>query len=239
MKTRSIGLIGGNGSYASVFFYKLLLDKSRELYGARNNDDFPKIIIDSVPVPDFISETDSLKIAKKILVESAKRLDRMGCTEISVVCNTIHILESELNDATSGKFVSMIDLVTDKARNIGLKRVGLLASPTTVRSEIYAKSLKEKEIIMFNENEDIQLVHAQIIREVIGGRIKKSQTDLLGKLVKNFIKNEKLDGIILGCTELPLVFPKGKIANTIDCLDVLADELLLRYYIIGSKYEQS
>jgi aspartate/glutamate racemase len=50
-----------------------------------------------------------------------------------------------------------------------------------------------------------------------------------------FINENELDGLILGCTELPLVFPKNKFRNVIDCMEVLSDNLLDNYYNQDSK----
>lgn len=72
-KNKIIGLLGGMGPYASAYFYKLLLDKSRDFYGAKNNNDYPEILVDSVPIPDFISDTRNLKKAREILSERVKK----------------------------------------------------------------------------------------------------------------------------------------------------------------------
>ena len=73
----------------------------------------------------------------------------------------------------------------------------------------------------------IQKYHEKIIRNVIANRHK---TNNLEKLTRDFIGINNLDGVVLGCTELPLVFPTSKFNNVVDCLDVLANELLFRYY---------
>src|SRR3990167_4652212 len=95
-RNKAIGLIGGMGPYASAYFYKLLLKKSGEEYGAINNDDFPEILIDSLPVPDFISDTKQLQKATNILVSRTKKLKRFGCKTIAMVCNTGHLLYPKL-----------------------------------------------------------------------------------------------------------------------------------------------
>ena len=65
-----------------------------------------------------------------------------------------------------------------------------------------------------------------VIRAVIGGQ--KINQDTLYITGKRFINENNLDGLILGCTELPLVFPKNKFptGQIIDCLDILADTLI-------------
>jgi len=57
MKNKIIGIIRGMGPQASCELYRLLIEGARHRYGSKNNDEYPEILIDSVPVPDFLSET--------------------------------------------------------------------------------------------------------------------------------------------------------------------------------------
>src|SRR3990170_1455521 len=141
MKNRSIGIIGGMGPYASSYFYELLLKKSNDIYGAKNNNDYPEIIIDSVPVPDFISDTKQQEEAMKMLISRVKKLSDFGCASIAMVCNTAHVLYPELIRYSKKEFVSMIELVTKEVQMRKLKKVGILATPTTIKSNLYKKAL--------------------------------------------------------------------------------------------------
>lgn len=229
-KNKIIGLIGGMGPFASAHFYKLLLKKSSDNYGAKNNDDFPEILIDSVPVPDFISNTDKLDEARNILKSRIKKMNTYGVGSIGMVCNTGHILYDDLSKMSKAKFYSMIDSVADEVRKKGFKRVGVLATPTTIRSNLYGKALSNNRIKTLYPGKEAQDLHESIIRTVIEGGKKQNDIEKLDKFTKKFIGENKLDGIILGCTELPLVFPKNNYDNVVDCMDVLADKLLEKYY---------
>lgn len=233
-KHKMIGLIGGMGPYASAHFYRLLLDKSSQDYGAKNNDDYPEIVIDSVPVPYFISDTTRLAEAKNMLMDRAQRLNNFGCGVIGMVCNTGHILYKDLAKQSETEFVSMIDLVAREAQRRNLKRVGILSTQTTIKTGLYKKALKNLDIGSINEDENMQLIHETIIKQVVAGKVSDSQRDLLEDMTRRFIDKEELDGVILGCTELPLVFPKDKFENVIDSMDALANELLFRYYQGGN-----
>lgn len=91
-----IGVLGGMGSQASVEFYRLFIEKSSTDYGAINNDDFPEILIDSIPVPDFVSNTKNMGQAASMLLRQLLKLTKryitprvdgivLGCTELPVV----------------------------------------------------------------------------------------------------------------------------------------------------------
>lgn len=227
-KQKTIGIIGGMGPYANAYFYKLLLDKSRDFYGAKNNEDYPEVLIDSVPIPDFISDTKNLKKAREILSERIKKMNDYGTGVLGMTCNTAHILYKDLIRLSKVEFVSMVEAVSQEIKDLGLEKVGLLATQTTISQGLYQQVLAKAGIACIVADLETQKLHERIIREVIAG--KSVGNELLVSRVKKFIKKEHLEGIILGCTELPLVFPKEKFVNVIDCLDVLANKLLKKYY---------
>lgn len=220
-----IGLIGGMGPFASARFLQILLEKSVSDFGAKNGSDFPEIILDSVPIDDFISDTSTLPAARKTLISRVKKLEKMGCTSIAMVCNTGHILFPELSRVGNGKMVSIIDSVRDKVIDRKMKRVGLLATKTTIKAGVFEKPFEGTGIKLINPDSRTLDLCEKAIRTVIANGSLKKMRKSLNDQVKKFIKNEGLDGIILGCTELPLVFPR-KPKNFIDCLDVLSDRLL-------------
>lgn len=223
------------GPYASVYFYKLLLKKSSDFYGARENDDFPEIIIDSLPVPDFISDTKKLSEAKKMLISRVKKLNNFGVDSIGMICNTGHILFPDLHKISKVEFYSMIDLIGEYVFKKGLKKVGILATPTTVKFDLYGKVLRNKRIQVYYQQNGSQNLHEKIIRDMVSGKKVLKDIKKLEIATKKLIRDNNLDGIILGCTELPLVFPKSKFKNVIDCMDILADKLLEKYYDVSKK----
>jgi aspartate racemase len=225
-----IGLIGGMGPYASAYFYKLLMDKSGREYGAKNNDDYPEVVLDSLPVPDFISDTDRVSEAKEMLIDRMRRLNDFGCNPITMICSTGHILYALLSKESKCELISLVDMVVNKVLERRLTKVGLLATSTTVKLGLYEKPLSVLGVEVVNPSKEMQKMHEKIIRDVIAGKRSSRHEHYLYQAAEEFIKTNKLQGVILGCTELPLVFPKNGFKNVIDCLEVLADELLARYY---------
>jgi aspartate racemase len=223
-----IGLIGGMGPFASARFLSLLLEKSSKNFGVKNGDEFPEIVLDSIPVPDFISDTESLPTARRMLTSRIKKLNKFGCTTIAMVCNTGHILFPELSRASDGKMISLIDTVRDRVVSLKIKRVGLLATKTTIKSNLYQNAFAKTEVNIIDPDNKTVEICERVIRGKIANTVSKESTKELLDKTEEFIKKEDLDAVILGCTELPLAFPKNKPKNIIDCLDVLSDSLLTK-----------
>lgn len=230
MKNKNIiGVIGGMGPYASVDFYRLLIEGARYHYGAKNNDEYPEVIVDSIPVPDFLSDKKRMEEAAQILEDRTRRLSNFGATIITMVCNTACILRDRLEKVTRQPFIFVVDEVSD-AVAIERKKVLILASPSTLRFGLYQKALTKRgvEFIIPEENDYQEL--EDIIRSVIADKYRTLLMRKLVRLVTHYRKNRDVCGIVLGCTELPLVFPNNYNLPVYNSLSILANSLLRRYY---------
>src|SRR3989344_5755987 len=134
-----IGIIGGMGPQASGELYRLIIEGARASYGARTNDAFPEILIDSVPVPDFLSDTEQMEQAAQMLEDRVRRLNNYGVSTLTMACNTACILIDRLQKQTDIPIVSVIDEVAKRINRSS--RVLLLASPTSLRMELYQRAL--------------------------------------------------------------------------------------------------
>ena len=228
-KQRSIiGILGGMGPQASAHLVKLLVDKSTKEFEAKNGNDFPEIVLDSIPIPDFIVDKENEKTALKMLKERIKQMSKMQVGIFAISCNTAHILLDQLQSVSRAPFISMIDEIAKEIKGCGMKKVGLLASPTTFKLGIFQKAIGSACLIKPSMAE-FQILEV-IIRKVIAGKVQKSDKLKLVE-VANSLKEKGAQGIILGCTELPLIFPKRFDIPVFDSLEILARVLLKRHYL--------
>ena len=147
---KKIGLLGGVGPQATAFIYQKLIDSAQANHNAVNNNDYPDVLIASVPVPDFISSKEHLDDAKKMLIEAAKGLERAGCQALCIGSNTVHILLKDLENEVSIPFISMIELVAERCKVLGYAKVALLGTPVLLSSGLYEAAL-EKDLIVLLE----------------------------------------------------------------------------------------
>ena len=68
MNDKKIGIIGGVGPQSTDFIYEKIIQFSQTKYGAKNNEDYPRLVIESIPVPDFISNKENIERAKEMLI---------------------------------------------------------------------------------------------------------------------------------------------------------------------------
>lgn len=216
------------GPQASSYFYDLLIKKSIELFGAKNNEDFPDILLLSIPVPDIIANKSEQARALKMLKKKVREVNKLPIVSISIACNTAHLFLADLQKESKVRFISMIEEVARAVKKDNITKVGLLATPSTIKSRLYQKALRKYgvEIIVPSETQIDKL--EKVIRRVISGKSNKDDKKVLISIANSL--SEKANGIILGCTELPIVFPKSYKLPIFNSSETLAIRLLERYY---------
>ncbi|MBI2029506.1 amino acid racemase [Candidatus Gottesmanbacteria bacterium] len=229
--SKTIGVIGGMGPEASERFYGMLIKLSQKYYKIEKNEDFPKIYIASVPVPDFISSQKNQKRALNMLVQTVKEMNKLDIDYFCMACNTGHLLLSDLEKQTNKEFVSLLSLLPISIKNKGISRVGLLATPTTIRTKMYQKPLADNNIELIIPDEGEINMLGTIVMDTIAGKNKKRNSMLIEKIAINLVK-KGAQGIVEGCTEIPLISPKRYLVPKFDTLEVLARAVLNRYYLL-------
>lgn len=226
---QSIGIIGGMGPQASAKLLEVMISMCNRDYGAKNDEDFPEIILNSIPVPNFISNEDNISISLNILKKRVKSLEIFNPACFGIACNTAHLLLADLQNETKAPFVSIIKEVASEVYRSKINKIGLLATPTTIKSRLYQNSLKKNGVKVVVPSSVEQKIVEQIIRRVLTGKIRNVDKIKL-RLVAENLRLKGAQGIILGCTELPLIFPKNFSASIFDSIEILAKALLKRFY---------
>lgn len=228
VNSKKIGIIGGVGPQATKFIYEKIIELSQSKYGAKNNNDYPHIIIESLPIPDFISDKSQIEVARKMLIESTQSLAKAGATRLCLGSNTVHILLDELRKNTEVKFISMIELVAKKCVENGFSKVGLFGTPVLLESGLYKKELEKNGIELILPNKEEVEISDSIIRDVLAGQKISKKQEYITAL--NNVFKQGAQSIILGCTELPLTINYEALGNRIISSDEVLAEGIVDYY---------
>lgn len=227
-KNKIIGVLGGMGPQATVDFYRRLIFLAQKEFDARSNKDFPFILIFNISPPDIISGKN--RKASPFLEEGVKKLEEGEADFIAIPCNTAHVFINELRKTVAIPILSIIEETVKAVRNKGLKRVGILGTKTTIKEGIYQEKLEKFKIkSIVPEKTDLkQLV--EIISRVIARERREGDKDFILALIDKMV-NQGAQGIILGCTEIPLIIKQEDVNVPIfDTLEILAKACLIRYY---------
>lgn len=200
----AVGIVGGMGSYATVGFFKRLVDA----FPARYEWERPRILIDNrCTMPSRVrailygERRDELV---RQLAESVKNLVGGGSTHVFLACNTSHVFLDEvraLAPEAAGYVVDMIALLAEDAAAKGIKRTFLLASEGTIASGIYQDRFGAEGVEVVPAGDAIQGRLREFIEVV-----KQNKVDTAAKAeFAAFVCELGEPCVILGCTELPLL----------------------------------
>lgn len=222
---KTVGVIGGLGPLATLDFFDRILRRTRAY---REQDHLRLIIDNNTKVPDrnahLRGEGPSPGPA---LAASAKGLERAGAELIVMACNTTHAWESEIRAAIGVPFLSIIDVTTEAAANMGAETVGVMAVDACLTMGLYQKSLTRtgvKPVLLAPESQRtfMELIY-RIKSGDSGDTVKRAMATLARKL-----EAQGAEAIIAGCTEIPIVLTADDMdGELISSTDVLVERTIL------------
>lgn len=200
---KTIGILGGMGPKATADLFNMIID----LTPAEKDQDHLHIIIDNNPkIPDrtsYILGHGDNPIAA--LTEGASNLKKCGADFIIMPCNTAHYFYDSLIEKVDIPIINMIEEVGKFiVRQYGKSKIGLLATTGTYKGRVYEKYLNPLGIEVIVPSDKIKNLTLDLIYKVKAGR-KEFTNDELNNVLNEF-KEKGINKVILGCTELPLVF---------------------------------
>lgn len=219
-----IGILGGMGPYATIDFFKYLVDKTP----ATKDWHHHHIIIDNNPrIPSrtraFLYNEDSPLPLMKAGIE---RLVAAGADVIAVPCNSAHFFLYQLLETVDFPLVDMVAETAKQVSASGIRKVGVMAGEVTVGAQLYERHLDPVGIEVTHVSAEQQLTVRSIIEDVKTDAVSNRTIDSFKAVAQSF-QDHGCEGLILGCTELPIIARQAALALTcFDSLDALASAVL-------------
>ena len=207
---KKIGMLGGLGPQSTLDYYREII----EAFNTKYTDlAYPEILIYSANMNEFlkfVSEQDWPKLSKWLL-EKIDKLKQAGADFVAIASNTPHIVFDEIKLKSSLPLVSIVEATCNKAHELNLKNIGLMGTKLTMESNFYKKPFIHKGMsIITPSKEEQKLIHHRLFSEIELGVFKDSTREELLAIAKRMVVENKIDALILGCTELPLILTKNR-----------------------------
>jgi aspartate racemase len=156
------------------------------------------------------------------LLSSLCRLARAGVDFAAMTANTPHIVFDDLVARSPVPLVSMVEVCAQEARQRGLGRLALLGTRFTMEGSFYPTVCARYGIAVVPPNDtDRAWLHERYVGELLRGEFRDDTRRKLVSLVSRLREEERIDGVILGGTELPLLLPAPLLAD-VPALDTTA-----------------
>jgi aspartate racemase len=201
MTMRTLGLIGGTSWHSTVAYYKLINEGVGEHIGTRGN---PELILYSINI-EIMREQDRDRINAKYL-EVSNTLMEAGASAILICANTPHMVYDYVQPKIEVPILHIADATGREATRLGLKKLGLLGNRPTMTGDFIPGVLKKKygiEVII-PEDHAVSQSHRYVSVELTRGKFTDAARNFYKEQISR-LRERGAEGIILGCTELPLL----------------------------------
>jgi len=206
---RKIGLIGGISWVSTSDYYTLINKGINEKLGGLN---FSECLIYSFNYSDIKKNNDAndWDSTFNMLLKAAEVLKSGGAEAILLCANTMHLIADRIQEAIDIPLIHIAEETAIEIHKKQLKKVGLLGTKFTMELDFFKDKLAEKEIetIIPISEEDKDFIHYTIFEE-LGRGIATEETKKRYLEIANGLIQNGAEGIILGCTEIPLVIKEG------------------------------
>ena len=205
---KPIGLIGGLTYVSSLEYYRYLNELANQKLGGSESVD---IIMYSVNFGEIkkLTEAGDWKSISVIICKVAQTIEADGAACILIGANTMHKIADEVQAAVKIPVIHIAEATAKEILKEGLKKVGLIGTKYTMQLGFYTDHLAKFGIeTIIPEQKDIDYINYTIYNEfsknIFTAEAKASYLNIISKLKAN-----GAEGIIGGCTEIPILIKEG------------------------------
>ena len=201
---KTIGIVGGTTWVSTVDYYKLLNQKVNKALG-RNHS--ARVILYSVDFQDVMTfkaegREDALK---KMILDAANKLEYSGAECLLLGANTIHMMATFIQERISIPLIHIGEATAKVIAGEGLNKVALLGTKVTMEKNFYRDKLAEFNIETIIPGQDDREFINRSIFEEFSKEVFSNETRAEYSRIIADMKKMGAEGIILGCTEIPLL----------------------------------
>jgi aspartate racemase len=209
---KTIGLIGGMSWASTALYYKLINQLVNKKLGKMHS---AKIIVYSIDFEELLTlqKSGRWEKAANFIVPLAKTLEKAGADMILICSNTGHEGSEIVAKSVNVPLLHIADSTGQHIIAQNLQKVALLGTKFTMEKGFYKKRLNQKYGIdvIVPELADRNLIHDVIYNELCFGQVKQISKRRVIRIINNLIR-DSAQGIILGCTELPLLINQKNVS---------------------------
>jgi len=221
---KRIGLLGGISYESTKQYYELI---HRRYFEIKQDYYFPEVVVFSLNVQKFTDyeNTDTPRYIEYIM-EGIQGLEAAQVDLIAMAANSPHSAYKSLIKQTKVPLISIADATLEKAKEYGLRNLLLLGIKHTMDADFYPEAGTQNGISVVVPTEDEKKVIDDIIfSELCIGEVNEGSKQKLLAIINKY----PVDGVILGCTELPQIISQDDtdimILNTVE----IHVEAILKY----------
>ena len=209
---KTIGLIGGMSWESSAVYYEIINREVQQQLGGFHSARCILYSVDFAQIEE-LQHQDNWEQLNREMATAAQNLEKAGAELIVLCTNTMHLCSEAITRAISSPFLHIADATGMAIKAKGLKKVALLGTRFTMEKDFYKGRLYDKfgiEVIV-PDAADRETIHRVIYDELVHGKVKAQSREKFRNIIKK-TENAGAEGVILGCTEIPLLIKDTDVA---------------------------
>lgn len=196
-----LGMIGGTSWHSTVEYYRLINELAGNQFGGSQN---PPLLLYSLNI-QLMREQNIEKIQEAYL-EISRKLETAGAQAIIICANTPHMIYEYVQPQINIPILHIAEAIGKEAQKQGLKNLGLLGNKPTMTLDFIPAYLDKNFGIqtVYADRKDFGEIHRYISEDLTQGKFTPEAKNYFINQMKK-LEEKGADGIILGCTELPML----------------------------------
>lgn len=200
---RHIGIVACSAEGAALC-YRAICAEGARLLGSHAH---PEVSLHSAPLADYVAALDrgDLEAIAALMLRSASKLAAAGADFFICPDNTVHAAMGLVAPRSPRPWLHIAEVVAAEASRRGLRRLGLVGTRWLVRSAVYPEALAARGLTcMLPSDAEISAIDRIIMSELVAGQLTARAVATFQAAFEQ-MKARGCDGVVLGCTEIPLL----------------------------------
>ena len=194
-------MVGGISWTSTLDYYRLINEGVNQKLGGLNS---AELVLCSLNFAEV--QQRSWEGVYELFLEACQVLKSAKVDALVLGANTAHMYADRLEQEIQ---LPLINIITETAQNIltkGVKKVGLLGTKFTMEMDFYRDKLESYGLqVIIPDSEDTRAYIQHVVKEELGrGDVRPESKEKFIAIAQDLI-NQGAEGIILGCTEIPLL----------------------------------
>lgn len=216
---KKVGLVGGIGPESTISYYHDIVYGVQKRVG---RDFFPDMSIESIDLFKWVELCDQKRYDELVdfTLAPIQRLAASGADFAVLTANTAHLIFDQVQARSPIPLISIVEAAAQEAARRGYKKVGLLGTGFTMKNEFFKTAFRKRGIEVEIPNEDdMDFIHGKIYEELVYEKVLPETQSRLVSIAEQMAKESGIQGLVLGCTELPLILNDN--ISPVPCLDTV------------------
>jgi aspartate racemase len=202
---KTIGLVGGMSWESTLEYYRIINERVKEKLGGFHSARLVMYSVDfeEVESRQHLGQWEELTA---LMIDAARRVERAGADFLVICTNTMHIMAGEVEKSIGIPLLHIVDATAAAVKTRSFARVGLLGTRFTMEKDFYKERLRRNHglDVIIPEEKEREIIHGILYDELCLGTIREESKAAFRQIIGG-LEARGAQGIILGCTEIPLI----------------------------------